>query len=133
MNFSTATSRLKKLLLYSFAKKLNQHICFRCGKPINSVDDFTVDHKIAWQDDKIELFWDLENIAFSHSFCNTGAKRPWQGVKNHLDKVRIDYTKQAPVGKAWCSKCKQFLNINSFTKNKTKKNGLQDFCKSCKK
>jgi hypothetical protein len=76
-NFSTASSRLKKLLLFDLVKKLNLDVCFRCGWKILTVAELSLEHKISWLDsgNAVELFYDLDNIAFSHLKCNSLAKR----------------------------------------------------------
>ncbi|MEK7738413.1 MAG: hypothetical protein AAB326_00060 [Pseudomonadota bacterium] len=33
----------------------------------------STDHKEKWLDSNINLFWDINNIAFSHMKCNTSA------------------------------------------------------------
>lgn len=74
---SSAAAKLKKILLFSMVKELNRSNCFHCSFPITKVEDFTVEHKIPWLDSKnpVELFFDLDNIAFSHFKCNSGAAR----------------------------------------------------------
>lgn len=49
--------------------------CYRCGGPIERVEELSIDHKEAWMgaSDPVQSFWDLENIAFSHSSCNSAA------------------------------------------------------------
>ncbi len=78
MSSGSAGSRLKKLLLFKLAKELNLHFCFRCGEEITDPDTFTIDHKVPWLDsgDPKGVFWDLDNIAFSHGSCNSRASRP---------------------------------------------------------
>ena len=73
----TASNKLRKLLLYSLAQQLGLSMCFRCNLPIEHIDQFSIDHKIPWQDsdDPKGLFFSLENIAFSHSSCNSKAGR----------------------------------------------------------
>tara|TARA_R100001377_G_scaffold32999_1_gene17996 strand:+ start:451 stop:837 length:387 start_codon:yes stop_codon:yes gene_type:complete len=77
MNPSTASSRLKKELLYSLAKKLKINWCYQCGNEIETAKRITVEHKTPWLDssDPAKLFFDLNNIAFSHSSCNYSAAR----------------------------------------------------------
>uniref|UniRef100_A0A6H1ZPG5 Putative HNH homing endonuclease n=1 Tax=viral metagenome TaxID=1070528 RepID=A0A6H1ZPG5_9ZZZZ len=79
MPYGTAANKLKKSLLFAFAHKLGLATCFRCGDMLRSVDSFSVEHKEAWLDstDPIKKFFDINNIAFSHLECNSGAgKRP---------------------------------------------------------
>ena len=73
MSHSTASHRLRKLILFSL---INQ-TCHRCKEKIESVKELSIEHKIAWQDssDPVGLFFDLGNIAFSHLSCNSGSRR----------------------------------------------------------
>ena len=75
MNASTASHRLVKDLLFSFVEK-SGHVCHQCGKPMTR-DDFSIEHKTPWLDSEKpqELFFDLNNIAFSHKWCNIAAAR----------------------------------------------------------
>ena len=73
MNPATAATRLKKMILFRMAQRLGEDVCFRCGVKIDRIDQFTVEHKEPWLDseDPTGLFFSLDNIAFSHSSCNT--------------------------------------------------------------
>ncbi len=44
---------------------------------IESVDEFSIEHKTDWQNSKkpIKNFFDVENIAFSHLSCNCAHSR----------------------------------------------------------
>ena len=77
MNPSTASNRLKKALMFEFAKKLDMHWCFQCGAEIESYKDMSVEHKTPWMhsENPVELFFDIDNIAFSHNSCNYKASR----------------------------------------------------------
>jgi len=77
MDPGTASNRLKKNLLFEFSKRLDMHWCYQCGAEIESCDDFTVEHKTPWlhSEDPKGLFFDIENIAFSHKSCNYSARR----------------------------------------------------------
>ena len=82
MNPSTASNRLKKLLLYSFAKRLKVNWCYQCGAEIKYASKMTVEHKMPWLDsnDPAGNFFDLDNIAFSHASCNYAAARVKEGA-----------------------------------------------------
>lgn len=82
MNPSTASNRLKKLLLFSFAKKLKVNWCYQCGSEITRASRMTVEHKKPWLDsnDPAKHFFDLDNIAFSHASCNYAAARVKEGA-----------------------------------------------------
>lgn len=75
MNPSTASARLVKDILYKFIKDAG-HTCHKCGQEM-SRDTFSIEHKEPWLDseDPLGMFFDLENIAFSHLKCNVGARR----------------------------------------------------------
>lgn len=75
MPFGTANNKLRKMLLFKLARELNYDVCYRCSLPIEEIGNFTIEHKSAWLDVDPELFWDLDNIAFSHMACNIGAAR----------------------------------------------------------
>ena len=85
MNAGTASYRLIKDLLFDFVEK-NGHVCFRCKQKLNR-EDFSVDHIEAWLDSENpqQLFFDLNNIAYSHKTCNTSAARRPNKVCNTLE------------------------------------------------
>ena len=72
MSYGKAAQRLRKILLYDLAKKLNFHKCYRCNNYIENIEDFSIDHKVPYlySDNPSKLFFDLNNIAFSHIKCN---------------------------------------------------------------
>src|ERR1017187_7229309 len=65
MPYGTACGRLRKIILFDCIKRLKLNVCFRCGKPIRNVADFSIDHKKPWEGRHARLFWSLKNIAFS--------------------------------------------------------------------
>ena len=75
MNASTASSRLVKDLLFMFLIK-DGHTCFQCGEELTR-ETFSIEHKEPWLDseDPKKVFFDLNNIAFSHHSCNSSAGR----------------------------------------------------------
>jgi hypothetical protein len=68
----TATAKLRKSILFKLIQMLDLDICFQCGKKIETVDDFSIEHKVPWQsaNNPRDTFYDLNNIAFSHLHCN---------------------------------------------------------------
>ena len=72
----TASNRLVKDLLWSYIVQAEHHFCHQCGAEL-SREDFSIEHKTPWLDSEnpIGLFFDLENIAFSHKGCNSRAAR----------------------------------------------------------
>ena len=77
MSPGKARNRLVNSLLFYFAQTTNRDTCYRCNKLIESVNDFSLDHIKDWRNsgDPVELFFNLENIAFSHKSCNYSAAR----------------------------------------------------------
>lgn len=73
MNSSTASNRLVKDILFSYVK---DQPCFHCGG-LMTRETFSIEHKEPWlyTDDPVKMFFDLENISFSHRVCNTSKAR----------------------------------------------------------
>ena len=70
MPFGTAQNRLRKMLMFRLAQAAGMDFCYRCDNKIESADELSIDHKIAWLHVSVDLFWDLDNIAFAHRRCN---------------------------------------------------------------
>lgn len=82
---STARSRLIASILFSLVKECEKDICYQCKTKIETSEELSIEHKIPWLDSEapIQLYFDLDNIAFSHHSCNSSAKRiPHKGKKN---------------------------------------------------
>jgi hypothetical protein len=122
MKFGTAANKLRKELMFKLVQELDKDICLRCGKKIETVKEFSIDHITSWQthENPLETFFDLDNIAFSHLKCNIAEG----GGHNKII---------APPGKAWCNICKKFIDIKKFSKNRYQHHGLEKFCKKCRK
>ena len=73
-------------------QKVGLDTCFRCGEKIETVDEFSMDHKEDWERsaDPIKAFFDLANIAFSHLGCNSGAaSRPTKKYADPAERKRV--------------------------------------------
>lgn len=103
MNPSTASNRLVKDLLYSFVVETGRDSCFRCGNKVNR-ETFSIEHKEHWLDSEnpVKLFFDLDNIAFSHLSCNVaaGRNRPPAKCGSH----------SSYENGCRCEKCKSFMS-----------------------
>lgn len=120
MNIGTASSQLKKRIMFKLLQRLGEDFCYQCKERIESVDDLSVEHKVAWLHVSPDLFWDLDNIAFSHLSCNIkAANRP------------LDRRKYASEGTAWCSRCKAYLPLSSFNLWKNGIKGVKNDCIEC--
>ncbi|KKL97767.1 hypothetical protein LCGC14_1831170, partial [marine sediment metagenome] len=71
MSHGKASNRLRRKLLFDALKRLGEISCFVCGEEMTA-EDFSVEHKEPWLDseDPQKLFWDLDNISYSHKRCN---------------------------------------------------------------
>ncbi len=117
--YGTACYKLRKMIMFDLVKQLNKNFCYRCKERIEHMKDFSIDHKKCWLGVNKELFWDLNNIAFSHLRCNIshGSRdRKYNGNKDE----------------AWCYGCHRFLIKDKFSNNSTRWNKVDCECKSCK-
>lgn len=66
-----------KNILYNLLVRFNLNKCYQCGNTIDKVEELSIEHKTPWLDSDTpkELFFNLENIAFSHLSCNCRARR----------------------------------------------------------
>ena len=76
MNVSTASGRLVKDLLFKLICDSGINKCFHCGEEMLR-ENFSVEHKTPWMNSEnpVGLFFDLDNVAFSHLSCNVKAAR----------------------------------------------------------
>ena len=118
MPSETASGRLKKQIMFMLLKKLGINKCWRCSELITDVKDLSIEHKKPWLDSKdpIGLYFDLDNIAFSHIKCNIGAAR-----KPH----KIIWEE----GKMYCWSCKRQRLIEEFPPSYRGKRGKA--CSEC--
>jgi 5-methylcytosine-specific restriction endonuclease McrA len=117
----TASNRLRKMLLFRQLKKHNENTCVRCEKEIETVEELSVEHIKPWEGISANLFWDLDNVAFSHMRCNVPHTRRG-GEPNR---------KIGPEGTAWCSSCEKFLSVDNFYETKHRWHGYFNKCKEC--
>lgn len=114
MNAGTANTRLVRMILFHILGKNGLDICYICNKKIKEYKNFTIEHKISWESKKDkDLYWDMDNISFSHKKCNISYR---------------DYL-VPPKGKNWCKYCRKFKPVNHFNKDVSRKYGLQNYCK----
>jgi hypothetical protein len=73
--FGTACARLRKQVMFKLVQETGQDECHKCGLVIESVEELSIEHKEPWQGVSPDLFWDLDNIAFSHRRCNVRHSR----------------------------------------------------------
>ena len=56
--------------------------CFRCDEKITNYIELSIDHMDAWLDQDNSVFWNLNNIAYSHLTCNS-AKSATSSINKH--------------------------------------------------
>jgi len=119
MPYGTACGRLRKMVLFDILKKYNLNNCYRCGETINNIKDLSMEHKKAWLDSSnpCELFFDINNIAFSHLKCNIVASR--NSLKGKI------FSKHGTLNRynrgCRCDLCKNAKLISSRRWNETRK------------
>lgn len=88
MPIGTASAKLRKSILFSLLRETKKNICYQCGKVIETEEELSIEHKIPYldSDDPKRLFFDLNNIAFSHLKCNIRAARHPVTVKETQQK-----------------------------------------------
>lgn len=121
MSHGAAAGQLRKRILFHLLTRLKENVCFKCNKEISIVDELSIEHKLPWENVSANLFWDLDNIAFSHLRCNT----------THVRHGGIHLRKISPDGMSWCNGHKKFMPRDLFYKNNTRWRGVQDVCKEC--
>lgn len=119
MSHGAAAGQLRKRILFSLLSRLKENVCFKCGKEISTVDELSIEHKKPWENVSADLFWDLENIAFSHLRCNTA----------HTYHGGTPQRRTAPEGFSWCVGHKRLEPIGNFNADKSRWNGLQHYCR----
>lgn len=120
--YGTAIARLRKKILFHLVVKLKENFCFKCSEIIDDIKDLSIEHKLPWEGRSVDLFWDIDNISFSHIRCNVPH---FQGA--------VKLRKEAPEGMAWCRAHKCFESIENFWKNEKRWNGLMKCCKEFSK
>lgn len=91
-----ARHKLFTLILYNLVVETNKNNCFRCGLPILSADSISIDHKIPWMytSNPKEIYYSIDNIAFSHKKCNSSYTRGRSIVNNPNGFKGITYVKR---------------------------------------
>lgn len=111
-SFGAASNRLRKTILYSMLYgKVYDRNCFRCGEPIDSIDDLSIEHKEPWQqaDDPKAAFFALKNIAFSHTHCNYGAAKREKDHCVNGHRYTAENTYYYSNGTRMCRQCRKNL------------------------
>ena len=126
--YGTACGKLRKQLLFEYAKRCDEDKCFKCGVRIETVEEFSIEHKLPWLHIDPDLFWDLNNIAFSHLACNKPHNKygGGGGFNSGISKRKI-----GPRGMFWCFGHKDFAPEENFARDKNRWKGVTSICKTC--
>lgn len=110
MDAGTASSQLRKTVLFDCIKRLGEDICHRCSKKIETVEDLSIDHIVPWLDtvNPRDMFFDLENITFSHLGCNAGAARKLSPRTDWLHGTTDGYK----TYKCRCDRCREAVKLH---------------------
>ncbi len=118
MDGGTASNRLLKDILFKLITDAG-HVCYHCGFPM-SRSTFSIEHKEPWLDssDPVKLFFDLENIGFSHKVCNFAARRHGGGApkKYATDEERLEARRTAGreyAAKRYCPKRRREIYLRT--------------------
>ena len=86
MSHGKASNILRKKILFSLIQRLEEDTCYRCEEKIKTADELSIEHKIPWLDSEnpVALYFDLDNISFSHLSCNCSSSRP--GIREKREK-----------------------------------------------
>lgn len=106
MDYGTASHRLRKQIMFMMIQETGRDTCFKCGCLIECIDELSVEHKLPWLHIDPKLFWDLDNIAFSHLKCN----KPHRYAGGKTKRWNEDQTK------LWCNGCEDHINLSEFSK-----------------
>tara|TARA_R110000765_G_scaffold267625_1_gene366672 strand:- start:320 stop:772 length:453 start_codon:yes stop_codon:yes gene_type:complete len=127
----TARNKLVKNMMFDMACKLDLNWCYQCGAKIETKEELGIEHKTPWldSDNPKELYFDLDNIAFSHQGCNSGAAR-----RNTESTIAANEKKRnkTSAGLHECGCCKKLKPSTEFTKRANRWNGLHWNCRECK-
>lgn len=69
MPYGTACNRLRRQIMFGLVQVTGLDACCKCGESMTE-DNYTIEHLRPWFDVDVDLFWDLDNVAFSHQACN---------------------------------------------------------------
>ena len=129
MPHGTARARLVKNLMFDMMHRLGEDKCFRCGVSIDSTDELSIEHKEPWLFVDVELFWDLNNIAFSHLSCNRpdrpkGFEVGHPPYGNSVAKTEGDRIR--------CGSCDRFLPTSEFSPDNGLKYRARPYRRQCR-
>ena len=116
MPIGTASARLKKNIMFDLLCRLNENKCYQCGEIIENAENLSVEHKIPYlhSENPQELFFNLDNIAFSHLKCNIGAAR--KNIKtlslSQIEKCKLGNHSKSDLNEEKVKEIREYLKTN---------------------
>jgi len=96
MNPSTASHRLVKDILWKLIVQTKQDICCKCNQQMTR-ETFSIEHIVPWMDSEnpLELYFNLDNISFSHLVCNIKSARRGLNKKYFTENDRLEASRKS--------------------------------------
>lgn len=126
MSHGAAANRLRKMVLFRQLVKYGDNVCVRCSEKIENIDELSIEHIKPWEGRSVELFWDLDNVAFSHLKCNAIDRA------SRASEINAKQRKIGPEGTRWCYRCRGFKSVELFNKDSGDWSGFDSRCKMCR-
>lgn len=76
MSMGKARNILIRKLMWQMIVETGRTSCYHCGKEMTE-DNYSIEHVIPWRysEKPSEMFFELDNISYSHHSCNSAAAR----------------------------------------------------------
>ncbi len=116
VSMGTANQRLTRRILFHLLQKHQEDYCFKCKNKIETIEELTIEHIKPWLNKDSNLFWDLNNVSFSHHKCN----------KVHTT------SRKCAVGLFWCQHCRKCMSTESFGSPKDASGRKRSYCNACR-
>ncbi len=121
MSSSNAHIMLVRMMLFRLVQQFGLDVCFRCDRKIKTLREFSLDHEKNWLYVDPALYWDLDNIKFSHLSCNS--RHRWHPLHQPM-----------PGGALMFIVLRRCLDLTSnFHRNRLQPNGYHNYCKGCRR
>lgn len=111
--------------MFSLLRETGKNICYQCGEEIELIDQLSIEHKIPYldSDDPKKLFFDLNNIGFSHLNCNIKASR------QDIESLRLQQQDKCKKGEHSLSNLNEdkVLEIREYLKTHKQHEAVKEF------
>ncbi len=87
--------KFNKLILLKVLQLTKEDFCSECEEKIDEDEAFCLHHVEPWRKEDYqkvqEIFYDLNNIKFVHSFCHSPDSKTGNGISRHFGICKISY------------------------------------------